>query len=655
MLNEKKVVIATHPFISRSNRNPILIPNKNHSWEAEMVFNGCPIKKGKDIFLVYRAMSLPVFFSIAKTEILVSSIGIVKSKNGVNFSKHRKWFIVPEKSWEIFGCEDPTVTRLNGKYFIFYTALSNYPFSARGIKVGLAISKDLETIEKKHLITTFNAKAMSLFSEKIDGKIWSIFSYHTDQPPTKICLASFNKEEEIWSKKYWQKWKKNVQKYSLPIKCNPKDYVKVGAQPIKTKYGWILLYSYIKNYFHFDPLKRLFSVKTILLDLKNPLKIIKEIDYPILVPEEYYEKIGYTLDVIHPSGAIIKDSFIYLYYGSADTTICLARISLSRLLDKLRGTKTLIKLKRAENNPIIVSKSENKWEAKYTLNPGAIYLNKKVHILYRALSEDKISSFGYANSKDGFNIDYRSSKPSYIPRELFEKPFKTGILSGCEDPRLTKMGDKIYMLYTAYDGKNLPRVAFTSIKIKDFLKQSWNWKKPVLISPPYRDDKDACLFPEKIKGRYLFIHRIGNDIDFSFSETLNFDGKTWLDENRWILQRRGMWDSLKLGICGPPTKTKAGWILFYHGVSEDDGAYRIGAVLLDLKNPLKVIARTIEPIFEPETDYEKRGWVSNVVFPCGEVLIKDKIFVYYGGADKVIGVATISLKDLLKILFLNKV
>jgi len=90
--------------------------------------------------------------------------------------------------------------------------------------------------------------------------------------------------------------------------------------------------------------------------------------------------------------------------------------------------------------------------------------------------------------------------------------------------------------------------------------------------------------------------------------------------------------------------------LLYHGVSETSDTYRVGAVLLDLKNPAKILARTDYPVFEPETEYEKVGIVPNVVFPCGAVLIDKTIFMYYGGADKVIGVATLELKNLLKLL-----
>jgi len=179
------------------------------------------------------------------------------------------------------------------------------------------------------------------------------------------------------------------------------------------------------------------------------------------------------------------------------------------------------------------------------------------------------------------------------------------------------------------------------------LNQNWNWAKPVLISHPGEDDKDACLFPEKIRGEYVIIHRAGDEIDLSFHSNLHFGDSNWLEEYRWIAPRKGMWDSKKVGIAAPPIKTKKGWLILYHGVS-GDGVYRVGAVLTDLHDLTKIISRTDEPIFEPEAEYEKVGQISNVVFPCGAVVIDEKIFMYYGGADSVIGVATGETEKLLK-------
>jgi predicted GH43/DUF377 family glycosyl hydrolase len=209
-------------LIKRYEDNPVLKPKSNHLWESRAVFNGCPIRSKDGISLLYRALSLPYYSVLAGTTLAVSSIGIARSEDGLHFSKRRR-FIAPEYSWERFGCEDPRVTKLNGKYYIFYTALSSWPPSSDGIKVGLAISPDLRRIKEKHLVTPFNAKAMALFRQRINGKIYAILTLHTDRPPARICLASFDQEEDIWSEKYWSSWYRSFEEYTLPLHRNPED------------------------------------------------------------------------------------------------------------------------------------------------------------------------------------------------------------------------------------------------------------------------------------------------------------------------------------------------------------------------------------------------------------------------------------------------
>lgn len=631
-------------ILKRSDKNPVLKPNKEESWEAEAVFNGCPIKRGKKIYLLYRALSLPHYHLTAQTQMRVSDIGIAESSDGVNFTNRRK-FIVPEHKWERFGCEDPRITKFGDKYYIFYTALSTYPFSAEGIKVGLAISKDLKKIKEKHLVTPFNAKAMALFPEMIKGKMCAILTANTDRPPSKIALAYFDKEEDMWRELYWQNWYANLDEHVISLQRKSEDHVEVGAPPIKTEYGWLLIYSYIRNYFSS---KRLFTIEAVLLDLRDPSKIVARTNYALLVPEEEYERYGIVPNTIFPSGALLNKDELFVYYSAADTTVALATGKLSSLIKAMFCSRECVgKLLRVKENPIITPVKNHPWESKATFNPGALYEGGQVHILYRAMSDDNTSVLGYATSNDGIHIDYRSPEPIYKPRESFEQKLVPGGNSGCEDPRLTKIENTIYMFYTAFDGKHPPRIALTSISLKNFLAKNWDWAKPVLISPPEFDNKDACVFPEKVKGKYLIFHRFGNDIDIALTPTLNFDGKTWLEERVWLSPRRGMWDSLKVGVAAPPIKTKEGWILLYHGVSEEDRYYRVGAVLLDLRDPTKIISRTNEPIFAPEMPYEKEGQVANVVFPCGVVQIGKKLFIYYGGADSVVGVATVEVDKLL--------
>ena len=182
-------------------------------------------------------------------ELAVSNIGIAESKDGIDFHD-RKCLIAPEESWDRFGCEDPRVTKLDNKYYIFYTALSTYPFKPEGIKVGLAISKDLETIQEKHLVTPFNAKAMALFPEKINGKMWAVLTVNTDQPPARICIASFKKEEEIWSADYWQKWQKNINKNYLDLQRRPQDQDRSRRATDKNQ-TWLAFILFIYNQLFF--------------------------------------------------------------------------------------------------------------------------------------------------------------------------------------------------------------------------------------------------------------------------------------------------------------------------------------------------------------------------------------------------------------------
>jgi len=628
-------------IVNRYHKNPILTPDQNQPWQEMAVFNGCPIEKDEKIFLLYRAMSYPHYHDFAKISLSISEIGIAESSDGLNF-KNQKEFIISEYQWERYGCEDPRVTKLDNEFFIFYTAISKYPFSYDGIKVAVAITEDLEKIKEKHLVTPFNAKAMALFPRKINGKIWGLLTVHTDKPPAKICFVSFEKKEDIWSPDFWFDWYKYFEDYSLPLQRSSLDHLELGSPPIETCYGWLVFYSYIRNYFAEN---RLFGIEAFLLDKNDPKKVIAKTDYPLLTPEYYYEKEGQVKDVVFPSGAIIKNNVVFLYYGAADTFCCLATFNLSSLLNSM-FKKKLFSFSRCEKNPILTPNKDNAWEVKAVFNPAVIYLENNFHIIYRAMSKDNTSVFGYARSRDGKNIDFRSPKPVYVPRESFEQKKVHGNNSGCEDPRLTLIGDKIYMCYTAFDGLNNPQVAFTSINVNDFLSNNWQWDKAVLISPPNFSDKDAFLFPEKIGNYYMFIHRINDCINYAFVSKLDFNGDIFLEENRWIKPRPGFWDSKKVGAAAPPVKTKKGWLLFYHGIS-DDGIYRVGALLLDKENPIKVLDRTYHFIFEPEEDYETYGQVNNVVFPCGVVLIKDLIYIYYGASDTVCGLSTVKLDEVL--------
>lgn len=632
----------------RSHHNPILIPYGDHYWEAFATFNMSVIKKGKTLYGVYRAIGAP---DVLRTPRQISIIGIGKSEDTVHF-KDCVPFITPEEGWEKYGCEDPRITYFEGNYYIFYTALSKYPFEASGIKVAMAISKDLKKIHERHLVTPFNAKAMTLFPERINGKITVIVTVNTDMPPAKIAVAQVDKIEQLWSSQFWEKWYEKIDEHTIDLKRFPSDHTEVGAPPIKTSYGWLLLYSHIQNYFPGgDNSERIFGVEAVLLDLSNPLKILGRTQGPILVPREPYELLGHVPDIVFPTGAILEKDTLFIYYGAADMTTCMAHVNISDLLGTIYPKiSTRWHFQRSIKNPIIAPDKTHPWEAKATFNPAVLRIRDTIHILYRALSEDNTSSIGYASTKDGSSIIERDFSPVYVPREDFELKKIADGNSGCEDPRLTKIGKTIYMCYTAFDGIGPPRVAVTSISEKNFLLKNWKWEKPIIITPVGFDDKDTCIFPEKINGKYFVLHRVGDEMCGDYLKSLNFKTESVRKCIRIIGPRINKWDNLKVGISAPPIKTKYGWLLLYHGISKNHHTYRVGAVLLALNDPAIVLARLSDPIFEPEEPYEKIGIVNNVVFPCGMVEKDGLLYVYYGGADTVVGVATIELDMLLEAL-----
>jgi predicted GH43/DUF377 family glycosyl hydrolase len=623
----------------RSPENPILIPDPAVAWEAEATFNPSAVE-GRDgkVHILFRAAGAKQ--NVDGREVEVSSIGHAVGTGAVRFGTHHE-LIAPTEAWERYGCEDPRVTFFEGRYYIFYTAVSD--FSADGIKVAVAITKDLKAIDERHLVTTFNAKAMALFPERVGGKIAALITVNTDRPPAKIAVALFDTVEQMWSKEYWDTWYKELDAHIVDFELNDqKDQIEVGSAPLKTKDGWLIFYSYIYNYFSPPPI---FGIQAALLDLNDPQKIVGEVKRPFIVPQEEYEFYGRVPHIVFPSGALIKGNVVHAYYGAADTTSCVATFKKKELLEQLVFTAKR-QLRRFEGNPIITPIAEHAWESQATFNPAAIYEGDKVHILYRAMSGDNTSVVGYASSPDGVDITERLPEPIYTPRADFEQKKNPGGNSGCEDPRITKIGDRIYMCYTAYDGANPPRVAFTSIAVKDFVDHQWKWTAPVLISPPNMDDKDAAVFPRKIGGKYVFLHRLGAEIWIDRVDDLEFKNGKFLGGTVLMRPRETAWDSKRIGISAPPIETPYGWLLLYHGISKRTGHYNVRAALLDLKDPSKILYRTHDPLLEPTPAYEKQGVVPNVVFPCGAVILRHQLYVYYGGADKVVGVASIDV-DLL--------
>jgi predicted GH43/DUF377 family glycosyl hydrolase len=196
------------------------------------------------------------------------------------------------------------------------------------------------------------------------------------------------------------------------------------------------------------------------------------------------------------------------------------------------------------------------------------------------------------------------------------------------------------------------------MKLRDFENKKWNWKNAILISPPGQIHKNWVIFPEKVNGKFAIMHSFYPKVLINYFDSLDeLDGKHFINSNntRPVDQDR-TWDSWFRGVGPAPIKTDMGWLILYHAMDhKNPDRYRMGALILDLKDPTKVLYRSDAPILEPEEYYENNGYKWGVVYSCGAVIKDGTLFVYYGGADKVVAVATIKLSTLLEDLKKHKV
>jgi predicted GH43/DUF377 family glycosyl hydrolase len=281
------------------------------------------------------------------------------------------------------------------------------------------------------------------------------------------------------------------------------------------------------------------------------------------------------------------------------------------------------------------------WESEAVFNPAILYDGKDVHMLYRAIGEYEqyISRFGHACSTDGFNFE-RKNVIAFGPTERYEE-------YGIEDPRLMMINNQVYLSYVVLSDYVTNGQASSSTALattNDFHSHS----RLGIITSIGSDNKDVVLFPEKINQKYLALHRprywVGPKFGADRASIWIAEGNTLpnFEKHALLMKPEQHWEESKIGSGPPPIRTRNGWLLIYHGVDKDS-IYRAGAALLDLDNPFNVIARTKEPILQPEKSYERIGDVNNVVFPTGACVIDERLHVYYGGADKVCCLAVVEL------------
>ena len=299
---------------------------------------------------------------------------------------------------------------------------------------------------------------------------------------------------------------------------------------------------------------------------------------------------------------------------------------------------------RHQNNPILTAE-DWPYPVNTVFNPAATYFQNKVLLLTRAEDRRGFSHFTKAVSEKGvvnWMVDTQptfESDPENYPEEAW----------GIEDPRITRLDelDAWAITYTAYS-KSGPMVSLALTK--DF--QTFERMGPIL--PP--EDKDAALFPRRIDGKWVLIHRpivTCSEPGAHIWASDSVDLKNWSNHRILIPARAGAWwDASKVGLSAQPLETPEGWLILYHGVrlTAAGAIYRLGLALLDLENPFKVLRRSDEWIFGPQEPYEKEGDVGGAVFPCGWILDREtgKVRMYYGAADTCIALATANLNDLLE-------
>jgi len=330
-----------------------------------------------------------------------------------------------------------------------------------------------------------------------------------------------------------------------------------------------------------------------------------------------------------------------------------------------------VRLKRYKGNPILSPNPANEWENHAVFNPAAWYEKKKqlILLLYCASEArpEKKSSFGLAISTDGHHFERVSDEPVFLPSR---NGFDGGTI---QDPRMVKMGDYYYITYACQCyplgrtrtplekrrvlprcPRDFPRLLRNNTTSTGLLltKDFKTFIRAGRITDPLLDDRDVVLFPEKVNGRYVMMHR---PLEWVGAKHHTKRPSAWISmsddllgfrTSKLLVKAKYDWEADRLGINTPPIKTEHGWLTIYHGVGPDK-YYRLGALLLDLEDPGKVLHRGKDWIMQPEAEYETGGYRRGRVFPCGKIVIDGTLFVYYGAADKHVCLATCKLAELL--------
>ncbi len=335
---------------------------------------------------------------------------------------------------------------------------------------------------------------------------------------------------------------------------------------------------------------------------------------------------------------------------------------------------------RCQHNPVITP-GKFPWRMAAVFNPGVFYENGTFYLYERASGGLRpfYCSIGMLQSTDGVRFEHVLDQPVFTPEMAGSR------YGSVQDPRVVKIKNTYYMTYAfrpfawnsyptglgvpdsreaqfpGFSGNSADNLTRSGIAVST---DKVCWQHHVWVTPPHVDDRDAILFPEKIDGQFVLLHRplqfvspdhsrIQSSGEPAVRIRFSPDLKNW-SASKVLIKPEFPWEGGRTGGSTPPIKTPEGWLLFYHGVETLDKktrrvCYRLGVVLLDLQDPTRILGRPDNFIMEPEYYYEKFGlYIPNVIFPTGNVCIDGKIYLYYGVCDTAIALATIELEDVLR-------
>lgn len=291
---------------------------------------------------------------------------------------------------------------------------------------------------------------------------------------------------------------------------------------------------------------------------------------------------------------------------------------------------------RLNDSRPILSPQGDGFEASGVFNPAVVRDGDRVVMLYRAQDKQGISRLGLATSTDGVTFT-REPAPVLGPEAEYERG------GGVEDPRLVKIDRLYYLTYTAYNGKDAQLALATSTDLR-------RWDRKGVILPAYKGrwnvnwTKAGAILPQRIGGRYwMYYMADAKEARDQTGVAYSTDLVTWTEAlDHPVLPRRpGRFDSRVVEPGPPPLLTPEGVLLIYNG-ADDRLVYRTGWALFDRNDPTRLLARSDQPLFEPVAEWEKVGQVPNVVFVEGLIVEPRRWLVYYGAADKYIGVASVA-------------